>query len=384
MRGHIHRECGSSRQGTGRGTTQPSSSAVATSAAPPPARGSPALAGHGAARGGVQSSGGPCRFYALSGRQRAEASPDVVTDTTAEAPTLESVPVVNEFSEVFPDELLGIPPNRKIDFGIDVMPNTHPISIPPYRMAPTKLKELKEQLKDLLEKGIKVDPQKSLAVKNWPRPTTPTEIRSFLGLAGYYRKPVEGFSTLVSPLTKLTQKVVKFQWSDACKRSFQELKSRLTTAPVLGLPEGINRFVSRWLELLKDYDIDILYHPEKANIVADALSRKSMGSLAHLEACQRPLSKEVHQLASLGVHLADSSEGRVNRSTTFHPQTDGQAEQTIQTLEDMLHASVLDFKGSWDDHLPLIEFSYNNIFYASIQMAPFEALYGKRCRSPIG
>ncbi|XP_070050383.1 uncharacterized protein [Nicotiana tomentosiformis] len=68
--------------------------------------------------------------------------------------------------------------------------------------------------------GIEVDPQKIAAVKNWPRPTTPTEIRSFLGLVGYYRKFVEGFSTLASPLAKLTQKAVKFQWSDACERSF--------------------------------------------------------------------------------------------------------------------------------------------------------------------
>ncbi|XP_070046660.1 uncharacterized protein [Nicotiana tomentosiformis] len=77
-----------------------------------------------------------------------------VMDTNAEAPTLESVLVVKEFPEVFPDELHGIPPDREIDFGIDVMQGTQPISIPPYRMAPTKLKELKEQLKDLLEKGF--------------------------------------------------------------------------------------------------------------------------------------------------------------------------------------------------------------------------------------
>ena len=68
----------------------------------------------------------------------------------------------------------------------------------------------------------------------------------------------------------------------------------------------------------------------------------------------------------------------------FHPQTDGQAERTIQTLEDMLRACVIDFRGSWDDHLPLIEFAYNNSYHASIQMAPYEALYGRKCRSPIG
>ncbi|XP_070050603.1 uncharacterized protein [Nicotiana tomentosiformis] len=67
----------------------------------------------------------------------------------------------------------------------------------------------------------------------------------------------------------------------------------------------------RWLELLKYYDIDILYHPGKANVVADALSRKSMGSLAHLEAYQRPLAKEIHRLSSLGVRLTNSSEGEV-------------------------------------------------------------------------
>ncbi|XP_070035196.1 uncharacterized protein [Nicotiana tomentosiformis] len=67
----------------------------------------------------------------------------------------------------------------------------------------------------------------------------------------------------------------------------------------------------KWLELLKDYDIDMLYHPGKANVVADALSQKSMGSLAHLDAYHRPLAKEVHRLASLGVRLADSSEGGV-------------------------------------------------------------------------
>ncbi|XP_049354785.1 uncharacterized protein LOC125819393 [Solanum verrucosum] len=65
-------------------------------------------------------------------------------------------------------------------------------------------------------------------------------------------------------------------------------------------------------------------------------------------------------------------------------KTDGQAERTIQTLEDMLRACVIDFKGSWDDHLPLIEFAYNNSYHFSIQMAPYEALYGRRCRSPIG
>ena len=69
-------------------------------------------------------------------------------------------------------------------------------------------------------------------------------------------------------------------------------------------------------------------------------------------------------------------------STTYHPQTNGQTERTIQTLEDMLRACVMDFGGSWDEHLPLIEFEYNNSYQASINMAPYEALYGRKCLSP--
>jgi len=70
-------------------------------------------------------------------------------------------------------------------------------------------------------------------------------------------------------------------------------------------------------------------------------------------------------------------------STAFHPQTDGQSERTIQTLEDMLRACALDSAGTWDHNLPLVEFAYNNSHHASIGMAPFKALYGRRCRTPV-
>ncbi|GJX34113.1 reverse transcriptase domain-containing protein [Tanacetum coccineum] len=74
---------------------------------------------------------------------------------------------------------------------------------------------------------------------------------------------------------------------------------------------------------------------------------------------------------------------QVFMSTAYHPETDGQSERTIQTLEDMLRACVMDFGGSWDTHLPLIEFSYNNSYHKSIKCSPFEALYGRKCRSPV-
>ena len=81
--------------------------------------------------------------------------------------------------------------------------------------------------------------------------------------------------------------------------------------------------------------------------------------------------------------LQDSLGTRLKFTTPYHPQTDGQSERTIQTLEDMLRACMLDFKGSWEDHLHLVEFSYNNNYHASIKMPPFEALYGRKCRSPL-
>ena len=81
--------------------------------------------------------------------------------------------------------------------------------------------------------------------------------------------------------------------------------------------------------------------------------------------------------------LQDAMGTRLHFSTAFHPQTDGLSERTIQTLEDMLRACVIKFKGSWDTHLSLMEFAYNNSYQSSIGMAPFEALYGRKCRTPV-
>ncbi|TYK08793.1 retrotransposon protein, putative, Ty3-gypsy subclass [Cucumis melo var. makuwa] len=179
-----------------------------------------------------------------------------VMDTQSSKLKLEDIPVVREFPDVFPEELSGLPPDREIEFSIDLVSGTAPISQAPYRMAPIELRELKSQLQELVDKGfigpsaspwgapmlfvkqkdvegICADPQKTEAEDKWERPTSVTEIRSFLGLAGYYRRFVEGFSKLALPLTNLTRKNVKFEWIDACEWSFQELKKRLVTAPVL-------------------------------------------------------------------------------------------------------------------------------------------------------
>ncbi|GJV63725.1 putative reverse transcriptase domain-containing protein [Tanacetum coccineum] len=429
-------------------------------------------------------------------------------------------------------------------------------------------------------KGIHVDPAKIESIKDWASPKSPTEIRQFLGLAGYYRRFIEGFLKIAKPMTKLTQKKVKFEWSDKHEIVFQLIKQKLCSVPILALPEGSKDFIAycdaskkglgtvlmqrekrhylygtkcmvftdhkslqhildkkelnmrqrQWLELLSDYDCDICYHPGKANVVADALSRKERepplrvralvmtivlelpkqilnaqtearkpenlknedvggmlvenskdlekfrtekleprtnGTLCfngrswlpcygdlrtvimhesykskysihpgsdkmyqdmkklywwpnmkaniatYVSKCltyarvnaqhQRPsgllVQPEIPQwkwdniTIDFVMKLPRSSQGydtiwkalgtSLDMSTAYHPETDGQSERTIQTLEDMLRACVIDFGKGWVDRLSLVEFSYNNSYHASIEVAPFEALYGRKCRSPI-
>ena len=92
------------------------------------------------------------------------------------------------------------------------------------------------------EKGVAVDPSKVEAIINWERPKTVTEIRSFLGLAGYYRRFIKGFSQIAMPLTRLTRKGQTLEWNEKCENSFQELKVRLTSSPILTIPDPTESF----------------------------------------------------------------------------------------------------------------------------------------------
>ena len=114
--------------------------------------------------------------------------------------------------------------------------------------------------------GVEVDSRKTKVFKNCPRPFNPTNIRSFLGLANYYRRFVERFSSITSTLTTFTPKKLKFEWSEPCEDSFHLLKDRLTFSPVLIVQEGTNMFVvyydaSRWV------DCDVMQH---SNVIVHA------------------------------------------------------------------------------------------------------------------
>ncbi|GJW40085.1 putative reverse transcriptase domain-containing protein [Tanacetum coccineum] len=278
--------------------------------------------------------------------------------------------------------------------------------------------------------------------KDWTSPTTVTEIRQFLGLVGYYWRFIEGFSKIAKSLTELTQKNKKYIWGENQKSAFQLLKHMLCEAPILALPEGNDEFVIYCDASLQDYDCEIRYHSGKANVVADALSRKerinplrvrALVMTLHpklpsqiLEAQTRMIKEEnikaenlqgidkafevrldgtrciknrswlpfFGDLRDLIMHdhftsrfwqsMQNALGTQLDMSTAYHPETGGQSKRTIQTLEDMLRACVIDFVKGWERHLPLVEFSYNNSYHASIKAAPFEALYGRKILKRVG
>ncbi|GJR19165.1 reverse transcriptase domain-containing protein [Tanacetum coccineum] len=417
------------------------------------------------------------------------------------------------------------------------------------------------------QSGIHVDPSKIEAVKNWKAPTTPSEVQSFLGLAGYYRHFIANFSKIAKPLTSLTQKNQKYEWGEKEEEAFQTLKNNLCDAPILSLPDGVEDFVVycdasnqglgcvlmqrgrviayasrqlniheknytahdlelgavvfalktwrhylRWIELFSDYECEIHYHPGKANVVADALSRKERvkprrvramamtiqsGVKEMILAAQSEVFKQenvplvgdvrmvilnkahkskysVHPGADKMYHdlrdmywwpgmkrdiaiyvsrcltcakvkvehqrpsgLLQQPEipewkwdkitmdlitklprsrsrhdaiwvivDRITKSAHFLAiREDFSTKKLARLYIDVIvarhgvpvsiisdqdgrftshfWACIIDFGGSWDVHLPLAKFSYNNSYHSSIRCAPFEALYGRKCRSPV-
>ncbi|XP_073121678.1 uncharacterized protein [Henckelia pumila] len=215
------------------------------------------------------------------------------------------------------------------------------------------------------------------------RSTTVAEIRSFLWMAGYYRRFLENFSQISKPSTQLTKKYVPFVWTLECKESFQELPRRLTTALVLALSSGLDGYVVHTNASLQgmgcvlsqrvhDFTFDRMSHLYVQNVVCLHGIPLSIVSDRDLRFTSRFWGGFQRALCTT-----------LSLSTTYHPETEVQSERTIRTLEDMLRAKVMNFGPAWHDLLASVDFYYNNSYHHNIDMAPFEALYGCRCRTPL-
>nr|GEZ33316.1 putative reverse transcriptase domain-containing protein [Tanacetum cinerariifolium] len=320
------------------------------------------------------------------------------------------------------------------------VPGAAPVARAPYRLAPSGMKDLSEQLKELSDKGIirpsfftmgssspicqkkdgsfrmcidyrelnkltvmpfgltntpavfmdlmnqflghvidsqgiHVDPAKIESIKDWASPKSPMEIRQFLGLAGKQR-----FYRILRCFEQRVGICV-----DAKREVFTNHKS---LQHILDQKE-LNMRQRRWLELLSDYDCDIRYHSGKANVIANALSRKErepplrVRALVMTIGLDLPSDRDQRFASNFWRSLQNALGTRLDMSTAYRLETDGQSERTIQTLEDMLRACAIDFGNDWVNHFPLVEFSYDNSYHASIKATPFKALYGRKCRSPV-
>ncbi|GJW80129.1 putative reverse transcriptase domain-containing protein [Tanacetum coccineum] len=175
--------------------------------------------------------------------------------------------------------------------------------------------------------------------------------------------------------------------------SFQLLKQKLCEAPILALPEGNDDFVVYCDASLQGLGAVLMQREKVIAYASRQLKPHEENYTTHdlelgavvfaLKIWRHYLYGTNHFTSRFWQSLQSALGTQLDMSMTYHPETDGQNERTIQTLKDMLRACVIDFRKGWEKHLPLVESSYNNSYHASIKAAPFEALYGRKCRSPI-
>nr|GEW14107.1 putative reverse transcriptase domain-containing protein [Tanacetum cinerariifolium] len=243
--------------------------------------------------------------------------------------------------------------------------------------------------------GVHVDPTKVEAIKNWTTSKTPTEVRQFLGLAGYYQRFIEGFSLIAKPLTKLTQKNKTYEWGEEEEEAFQVLKDKLCSAPILALPGGSEDFVVYCDASLKGYGTVLMQREKVIAYVSRQLRTHEENYMTHdLEfgAVVFALRLWRHYLTPSGYDSIWVIVDRLTKLAHFLPKkkTDSIEKLAELYLKEIVckhgvPVSVISdrdilFTSSWDKHLPLVKFSYNNSYHASIKAAPFEALYGRKCR----
>nr|GEX63946.1 reverse transcriptase domain-containing protein [Tanacetum cinerariifolium] len=166
--------------------------------------------------------------------------------------------------------------------------------------------------------------------------------------------------------------------------ALQILKQKLCSAPILALPEDSKNFMVYCGASYKGLGV-VLMQREKVRAYASRYTTHDLelGAMVFSLKIWRHYLYGMRFVSHFWQSFQESFGTQLDMSTTYHPETDGQSERTIQMLEDKLRACVMDFGKGWDRHLPLIEFSYNNSYHRSIKAALFEALYGRKCRSPV-
>nr|GEV10951.1 putative reverse transcriptase domain, ribonuclease H-like domain, aspartic peptidase domain protein [Tanacetum cinerariifolium] len=448
--------------------------------------------------------------------------------TSSRAPKYKDIPIVQDFPEVFPEDLPGIPPTRQVEFHIDLVPGAVPVARAPYQLVLSEMKELSDQLKELVDKGfmrpssspwgapILFVKKKDGSIRIAPILALPKGSEDFVvycdasikGEANVVAdvlsqkeriKPLRVYALVMTIGLDLPKQILEAQTEamkpknlksedvggmlienskDPEKPRKEKLEPRMDETLCLNnrswlscygelrtlkmheshkskyyvhpgsdkmyqdmkllywwpnMKADIATYVSKYLMCLRvkakhqkpsgllvqpkipqwkwdNVTMDFVTKlPKTQNgndtiwVVVDRLTKSThflpMKKTDPIDKLARLYLKEVVTRHGIPVSIICDRDPRftsnfwkafqkamgtrLDMSTAYPPETDGQSKRTIQTLEDMLRACVIDFGNGWERHLPLVEFSYNNSYHASIKAAPFEALYGRKCRSPV-
>ncbi|GJX96051.1 putative reverse transcriptase domain-containing protein [Tanacetum coccineum] len=183
---------------------------------------------------------------------------------------------------------------------------------------------------------------------------------------------------------KMYQDLKLLYWWPNMKAYIATYWERITKDFVSGLPRTPSGYDTIWV-IVDRLTKSAHFLPMKKTNSMEKLMRLYLKEIVcrHGVPVSIILDRDRHFTSNFWRSLQETLGTNLDMSTAYHPQTDGQSKRTIQTLEDMLRACVIDFGSSWDRHLPLVEFSYNNSYHESIKAAPYEALYGRKCRSLV-
>nr|GEZ46385.1 putative reverse transcriptase domain-containing protein [Tanacetum cinerariifolium] len=321
----------------------------------------------------------------------------------SEKKRLEDVPIVRNFPELFPEDLSGLPSTRPVEFQIDLVPGVAPVAREPYRLAPSEMKEqiLNAQTEARKPENIKKEDVGGMLVENsrdlekvrmeklepHADGTLCLNGRSWLPCYGdlptvIMHKSHKSKYSIHPGSDKMYQDMKKLYWWPNMKADITTYVSKCLTCAKI--PKSSQGYDTIWV-IVDRLPKSAIFTPIRETDPMDKLARIYLKEVVTRHGI--PVSiisdRDPRLASNFWMSLQNALGTRLDMSTAYHSETDGQSERIIQTLEDMLRACAIDFGKGWVNHLPLVEFSYNNSYHASIKAAPFEAFYGQKCRSPV-